>query len=169
MPPDLYSARIGECKSLAEDIPYEDLVDRIMEFTVRAAMARSRDDADWEQDELRRSGLACLQLFRNGKAIWSDPETFRTERDEAIREQVEDRFNARNELDPELNRRLDRDVRERWRSVGYNVPRVMLCMKELFNELERDLADRANRAMERLMNDVLNARSTPSSPKGEER
>jgi len=140
-----------------------------MEFTVRAAMARSRDDADWEQDELRRSGLACLQLFRNGKAIWSDPEAYRTELDEAIREHVEERFKERNDLDPELNRRLDRDVRERWRSVGYNAPSVMLCMKELFNELERDLADRANRAMERLLNDVLNVESTPSTAKGEER
>lgn len=136
-----------------------------MEFTVRAAMARSRDDADWEQDELRRSGLACLQLFRNGKAIWSDPETFESELAEAKREHLEDRFKERNELDPELNRRLDRDVRERWRSVGYSAPSVMVCMKELFNELERDLSDRANRAMERLLSEILNGR--PIAPSKE--
>lgn len=161
MPQDRYSARIGESSCIAQDLPYGELVSKIVEYTARAAMARSRDDSNWEQEQLRRGGLACLQLFRNGKAIWSDPETFRIELDEVCREHAEARFKNLNQLDPELYSRLEVDVRARWRRIGYETGSLMLNMKNLYNELQRDFADRAGRAMERLLEELLSANSMP--------
>lgn len=159
MPQDRYSARIGESRCIAQDLPYEELVSKIVEFTARAAMARSRDDSDWEQDQLRRGGLACLQLFRNGKAVWNDPDTFHTELHEVCREHVEARFKDLNQLDPELYSQLELDVRARWRRIGYQTKNLMLSMRKLYNELERDFADRADRAMGLLLEEILSVNS----------
>jgi hypothetical protein len=152
----LYSANIGESYPLAEKTTYDALLQRIMEFTIRAALARSVDESDWEHEELRRKGLSALQLFRNGKAVWADRDTFEEERAEAQRER-DARFERINELDPGLYDRLDHDLRARWQRAGYDVPSLMHDMKKLFLELERDAADRAAGAREGLLNDLLNA------------
>lgn len=153
----LYSARIGESLCIADDVPYEALLRYIIEFTVRAAMARSIDENDWEHEELRRRGLPVLQIFRNGKAVWTDPRGFETELAEARRERIEQRFNDRNELDPDLYVKLDKNLRKTLCLAGYKVPSLLTNMKKLFVELERDAADHAAGAREGLVADILKA------------
>ncbi|MBV8196702.1 MAG: hypothetical protein JO263_01085 [Candidatus Eremiobacteraeota bacterium] len=151
----LYSACIGESHRIAEDVPYETLLSRIMEFTIRAALAHSIDENDWEQDQLRRNGLRAIGLFRNGKAIWSDCAAFEIELAEARRERVESRFAQTNAADPALYARLDRDLVRRWRLAGYQTPSLANDMKPLFVELERDAAERAEGARESLVGELL--------------
>jgi hypothetical protein len=153
----LYSARIGESFCLGEEMSYDALLRNLIEFTVRGAVARSIDEGEWEHEELRRRGLAAIQIVRNGKAVWMDRDTFEAELAEARRELVEARFLAANELDPALCERLDRELRARWRLAGYETPSLLNDMKKLFLELQRDAADRAATARERLVGDVLHA------------
>jgi hypothetical protein len=154
MQPALYCARIGESRSLAEEVPYEELLQRITEFIIRAVLARSIDQSDWEHEELRRRGLATLQVFRNKKAVWTDRETFELERAEAQRKR-DPRFERANELDAKLYDRLDRDLRAHWRRAGYKTPSLVHDMKTLFCELERDAAERAAAAREGLLAELL--------------
>ncbi len=140
--PARYTARIEESISIAEDVAYERLSAGILEFTVRAAMARSEDESEWEYEELRRRGLGGIQIFRNGKALWTDRDAFEAELAEARRSTCADRFGASNELDPGFLEELDRDLRRRWRLAGYEVPSLLESMKLLFSELESDAQDR---------------------------
>jgi hypothetical protein len=151
----LYSARVGESHFFAERVGYEELVNRIIEFTVRAAVARSIDASDWEQDELRRGGLRALQIFKGAKAVWADAEAFEGALDEARRERIEDRFKQTNSADPEFYERLDHDLIDRWRLAGYRTPSLAYNMKTLFLELERDAADRAETARASLVGEIL--------------
>jgi hypothetical protein len=150
-----YSARIGESYCLGEELPYDALVRRIVEFTVRAAVARALDESAWEQEEIRRNGLAAVQLARNGKALWADEGSFEIELAEAKREHVETRFKERNACDASVYERLDRDVRASWRAVGYETPSLRNDMKKLFLELQRDASDRTARALESLVAEVV--------------
>jgi len=150
----LYSARIGDSYSIGERMQYEALLRRIMEFTIRAAIARSIDESEWEHEELRHKGLGALAILRGGKAIWIDGELYARELAEAKRER-DPRFEQSNELDPVLFERLDCDLRERWRRAGYDVPCLMHDMKKLFTELERDASDRAAGAREDLLAELL--------------
>jgi len=159
----LYSVRVGESHYFAEGVPYGDLLKEIMEFTIRAAVARSIDESDWEQDELRRNGLAALEIFRDGKAVWSEPQDFDAERIEACREHAESRFDELNAVDPTLYQDLDRDLRDFWRKAGYQAPCLRNEMKKLFIELEHDIADRAARARESLVGEVLGRLFTETS------
>lgn len=158
-----YSARIGDSNCIAQDVVYEALVQRIMEFTIRAALARSVDESEWEHEELRRRGLAAIQLFRNGKAVWDEPIAFKTELAEAQREGISERFLAGNELDPALYERIEKDLRGSWRSAGYSIPCLATDMKVLFSELERDVADRAAGAREGLLTELLGTGSADTS------
>jgi hypothetical protein len=151
MSPARYSVRIGEARCIGAGLAYQALLARIMEFTLRAAVARSEDESEWEHEQLRRSGLGALQLFRNDKAIWDNPQTFADELAEARREDVVRRFRARNELDPAFYVRLDGDLRARWRRLGYETPSLHDDMKVLFWQLERDAAERAADARKRLL------------------
>jgi hypothetical protein len=126
-----------------------------MEFTIRAALARSTDDSEWEHDELRRRGLGAIELFHNGKAVWDDPIAFQTEFAEARREGVADRFLVSNQLDAALYERIENDLRNSWRCAGYAVTCLATDMKKLFAELERDVADRAAGAREGLLVELL--------------
>lgn len=134
---------------------YDALLASVIEFTVRAAVARSEDNSEWEHERLRREGLAALQLSRDEKALWDDPQTFAEEFAEACREDVAPRFRAQNELDPAFYEGLDRDLRARWRRLGYETPSLRDDMKALFQELERDIADRAADARERVLADFM--------------
>jgi hypothetical protein len=151
---ELYSARIGESYSITEQSTYDGLLQRIMEFTIRAALARSIDESDWEHEELRRKGLAALQIVRNGRAVWACRESFGAELAEARRER-DARFEQSNELNPALYDRLDGDLRACWRRAGYDTPSLAHDMKKLFAELERDAADRAAGARESLLTELL--------------
>lgn len=163
MDPARYSVRIGESHCIAEGISYDALLDRIVEFTIRAAVARSADESEWEHEELRRRGLSALQVFRDGRAVWDDRSTFETELEAARSQRTGDSFEATNELDPALLAKLDHDLRARWRRAGYEVPSLRLDMKALFAELERDAGDRAAHARETLFGDVLNAQAQEKS------
>jgi hypothetical protein len=151
----LYAARIGESHRLADGVSYAALLNRIMEFTIRAALARSVDECDWEHDLLRRRGLGAIQIFRNGKAIWADSAAFEQELAEARRERIEERFREANDADPALCRRLDEDLRARWRAAGYETPSVANDMKKIFSELEREAAECAEAARESLVGELL--------------
>lgn len=158
-----YSARIGESHCIADDVTYDMLLNRIMEFTIRAALARCVDECDWEHDELRRRGIGAVQLFRDGKAIWSDFAAFERELTEARREQIEERFLRSNDADPALYQRLDEDLRARWRSLGYHSPSLAKDMKKILTELERDALERAEVARESLVAELLKELSAGSS------
>lgn len=160
---DRYSVRIGESYCMAENATYDALLTLIVEFTVRAAVARCVDENEWEHEQLRRRGLSALQIFRNGKAVWDDSAAYGAELDEACREHIDARFKSSNELDIELYGRLDRDLRARWRRAGYETPTLRRDMKRLFVELERDAADRASNARDSLLGDLLRAQSQETS------
>ena len=150
-----YSVFIGEAHCVTESAPYPSLVRSIVEFTARAAVARSNDESDWADEELRRKGLGALHIFRNGRAVWFDPKTFESELAEARREHIESRFKRGNELDPQFLAKLDRDLRARWRKAGYKTPSLRADMKRLFVELERDLSDRARGARAELVSEIF--------------
>jgi hypothetical protein len=140
--PVRYTARMEDSISIAEDVPFERLSAGILAFTVRAAMARSGDESEWEHEELRRRGLGGIHIFRNGRAIWTDRDAFEAELAEARRSTCADRFNASNELDPAFLELLDEDQRQRWRLAGYEVPSLLQDMKLLFSEIESDAENR---------------------------
>lgn len=148
---------IGESRMIAQRVPYDELLRRIMEFTIRGALARSIDESEWEHEELRRKGLSSLQVFHNERAVWVCAKTFAEEHAEAERER-DARFDERNELDPTLYERLDRDLRARWQSAGYKASSLIENMKEIFVELERDASERATVAREGLLAEVLKGR-----------
>lgn len=154
MGPPRYSVRICEA-CIGTDLSYETLLVTVMEFTVRAAIARSEDESAWEHEELRRNGLCALQLFRDDKAVWDSPQMFADELTEARREECARLFRAQNELDPAFYERLDGDLCARWRRLGYETPSLRSEMKALFCELERDAAERAASAKNHLLADFV--------------
>lgn len=139
---------------IAERVTYDELVRRIMEFTIRGALARTIDESEWEHEELRRKGLASLHLFHNSRAVWRSAKTFEEERAEAQREHDE-RFDEINELDPALFERLDCDLRRNWQKAGYRATSLMLDMKEIFVELESEASERAAGAREDLLMELM--------------
>jgi hypothetical protein len=153
--PARYSARMEESVNIAEDVDYERLSTDILEFMVRAAIARSADESEWEHEELRRRGLSCIQIFRDGRAIWTDRDIFEAELAEARRSKCEGRFDESNELDPAFLEELDRNLRQRLRLAGYEVASLLESMKALFLELESDLRDRVADARQALTNEIL--------------
>lgn len=157
---DRYTVRIGESCCIAQRETYDALLTRIVEFSVRAAVARSVDESEWEQEQLRRRGLSALQIFKNEKAVWKDRAEYDAELAEARRERIDERFQAANEVDAGLYQQIDADLRDRWRRLGYATPTLGHNMKPLFAELARDAADRAHIARERLLEELL-------SPPGE--
>jgi hypothetical protein len=152
-----YSVRIGEACCIGIDMPYETLLVRVMEFTMRGAIAKSADESDWEHEQLRKHGISALQVFRNGKAVWDGVPIFNDELAEARRESAAELFQAQNELDPEFYARLDRDLRARWCLLGYRTESLRGDMKALFSELEHDATQRATDARGRLFADLVSA------------
>ncbi|MBV8153598.1 MAG: hypothetical protein JOY98_04215 [Candidatus Eremiobacteraeota bacterium] len=149
-----YTARIGS-GSIAEDLSYAKLLERTLEFVLRAAVAKAIDEFAWEQEELRRSGLRAIEFVRDGKAIWWDAEAFELEQKEAWRERIAKRFSETNELDSGFFVRLDRDLRDKLRRAGYEVPSLVSNMRDLFREVGADATDRSAEARERLVGEIL--------------
>jgi hypothetical protein len=158
---DRYTARfdgsVSNAKeiSIADGVSYNALLKGIVEFTLRAAMARVADRSTWEQEELRRKGLSAIDIARNGRAIWTDPALFEKELQEARREGIEAAFIERNELDLEIHRKLDRDLRGWWRRAGYESGSLLKDMKRLFTELEADASERVAEAWDRFVGEIL--------------
>jgi hypothetical protein len=158
---DEYTARLDGSASAAKDgniaegVNYNALLKNIVEYTLRAATARVADRSTWEQEELRRKGLSGIHIFRNGQAIWTDAALFEKELDEAQREGIEADFKEQNELDLEVRRNLDRDLRQWWRRAGYESGSLVGNMRRLFTELERDASERAAEAWDGFIGEIL--------------
>jgi hypothetical protein len=155
MPRTLYSACVGESRSIADGVTYDALLLRIAEFTLRAAWARSIDESEWEHEELRRHGLGAIAVFRDGRAVWSDSRNFELELAEARRERVTTRFKRTNEYDAALYDAIDRDLQAKWRLAGYHTPSLRADMKMLFKELESDINERASGARTRFFGELV--------------
>jgi hypothetical protein len=152
---------MSESYCIAEDATYDTLLRRLVEFTVRAAVARCVDENDWEHELLRREGLRALQIYHNGKAAWDDAVSFEAERAEARREHIASKFDAGNELDSDVYTNLDRDLCARWQRAGYQTPSLLHDMKHLFSAIERDASARANEARNGLLDELLRVQGFP--------
>jgi hypothetical protein len=154
---DRYSAQISPSAHIAENVSYETLLERILEYTLRSALARANDRHDWEQDQLRCRGLRVIELFHNGRAVWQDRAAFEEFLSDETRTGTIVQFERDNEVNVELLERVERDLRERWRCAGYMVSDLCSDMKKLFAELEADGADRERGATEAFVAEVLRA------------
>ncbi len=158
---DEYTARLDGTASAAKDsniaegVSYNALLRNIVEYTLRAATARVADRSTWEQEELKRKGLSAIHIFRNGRAIWTDPALFEKELGEARREGIDAEFSKKNELDLAICRNLDRDLQEWWRRAGYESGCLLRNMRRLFTELERDASERVAEAWDGFIGEIL--------------
>lgn len=150
-----FTARIGHGVSIAEDVSYDELVDRVLEFVVRAAIARANDHSTWEEEELRREGLKRIEFAGDGRALWWDRDAFEAENAEAKRESAQDLFASQNTFDGSFFHALDRDLRERLRQAGYATGELFADMKELYREIAADASDRSAQAREGLVAEIL--------------
>ncbi|HEX4014924.1 MAG TPA: hypothetical protein VHX17_13695 [Candidatus Cybelea sp.] len=144
--PERYSARIG-AMGVAAGVPYDELVGRILELVLRAAIAVAADQFEWEDEELRRDGLMAIEFFHGGRALWWDAACFGAERPDP----------EQNELDPHFFERLDLDLRRRLKRAGYGVPPLLACSKALYAEIAADVADRCAGARESLLIEILSS------------
>ena len=156
MAADRYTVRIAGT-TLADDVPYGEVLRSVVRYTVEAAVARAADRYDWEHEELRRRGLAAFEIARNGRALWCEPGDFATERALAGAQGAGTAFDAANELDSGFCQRLDADLRELWRKAGYETPSLAADMRPLFAELESDAQDRAASARSGLVLEIVEA------------
>jgi hypothetical protein len=150
-----YTARIGLGATIAENVSYDDLILRVLEFMLRAAIARANDNIRWEDEELRREGLRRIEFACDGKALWWDRQTFSAERAEACREGVGERFDAENACRSVFLKKLDADLRGRLAEAGYSSPCLITNMKALFSELAVDARQQATEAQELLVQSIL--------------
>ena len=150
-----FTARIGHGVSIAEDVTYDELVERVLEFVVRAAIAKANDYSTWEEEELRREGLRAIEFLKDGKALWWDREAFDAEDAEAKRERAHERFLSQNEFGGTFFEGLDSDLRVRLRSAGYSTTTLFTDMKELYREIAADAIDRSAQAKEGLVAEIL--------------
>jgi len=151
----LYTVRIGERDCFARAVTYDDMLRRIVERTLHAALARSIDAGDWEDEQLRRQGLESLQIYEGTRAIWSDRALYEHELAASRTLNADDSFVKENMVDPDLYDRLDRDLRRLWRTAGYTVTSLRNSMKPLFHEIEKDTNRYAEHARESVATDVM--------------
>lgn len=152
-----FTARIGRGASIAEDATYEELVDRVFEFVVRAAIAKANDRSTWEEEELRREGLKRIEFAKEGKALWWDLDAFDAEKTEAKRERCPELFLSQNEFDGSFFDTIDSDLRERLRNAGYATASLFGDMKEVYREIAADAIDRYAKANESLIAEILSS------------
>ena len=157
-----YTARIGHGASIAEGVPYDELVPLVLEFLLRAAIAKATDQSSWEQEEVRRGGLRRIEFACEGKALWWDRNSFAAERREAERDGLQQRFDLGNADGTIFFETLDADLRERLRRAGYATPSLLANMKELFLQIDVETADRAAAAREALVAEILADNPEPS-------
>lgn len=161
-----FTARIGHGVSIAEDVDYDELVTRVLEFVARAAIAKAIDQHTWEEEEVRRQGLNAIEFVKGGKALWSDRDAFEIERSEAKRERVGERFLATNECGRTFFEKLDADLRERLRFAGYSVVSLRTEMRDLYREIAADASDRSAQAREGLVAEIIDTRAQSPRTRG---
>jgi len=152
-----FTARIGHGVSIAEDVSYDELVDCVLEFVVRAAIAKANDYCSWEEEELRRQGLNAIGFVRDGKALWWDRDSFEVEYAEAEREGSAELFASQNEFGGAFFEKMDSDLRERLRRAGYAARPLFTDAKDLYREIAADASDRSAQARESLVAEIVNA------------
>ena len=141
--------------SIAENVSYSELVRRVLEFVLRAAVSRAGDQFAWEEEELRRQGLHRIEFACSGRALWWDASAYGAEESEAKREGARRRFASENALDLQFFEKLDVDLRERLCRAGYSTPSLLADMKELFVEIAAEVADRSARARDALIGEIV--------------
>lgn len=150
-----YTAKIAGGVTIAENVTYDELATRMLDFILRAAIALSIDSFEWEHEKLRREGLQGIEFFVGEKALWLDRDCFDIEKESAKRAGYHTRFLARNEFVEGFLATLDSDVRERFARAGYATPPLIADMKKLFREISDDLKDRSAQAQQALVTEIL--------------
>ena len=151
-----YTAQISGF-AIAQDAPYALLLENLARFMVQAAVAHSADESRWDQEDLRLHGLYGLEVFRNGKALWHDRETFDIESAQAHDQRAAAEFAQRNELDTALWERLDHDLRRLLQQAGYDVPSLARTMKPFFAQINDDLEASASDERRTLIEEIVSA------------
>jgi hypothetical protein len=154
-----YTLRIAEGRPIAERVSYDELLKCVVEYILRASLARTIDQGEFEHEEVRCNGLTAFQISRDGKAIWADQVLFDRTLDEARRTGSAPAFEAVNELDTSLLDRIDRNLTSLWSLAGYRTPSLAHSMKLLFREIERDAMAQADNALEGFAAELLRAMS----------
>lgn len=146
---------MAEGVSIAEGVAYDELVVRVLQFVIEAALARAADRFGWEQEQLRRDGLRAIQFARDGRALWWDGEAFAAEEAGALRMGERDRFVAANEIDPGFWKKLDRDLRTKLRRAGYATGPLILNMRGIFKHIAAEAEERSAHAQTKLVEEIL--------------
>lgn len=150
-----YTAKIAGGVTIAENVTYDDLVTRVLDFVLHAAIALSIDSFEWEHEKLRREGLDAIDFFAGEKALWLERESFDVEKESAKRAGCQTRFLSKNEYDVDFFSQLDADLRERLARAGYASDPLITDMKKLFREISDDVKDRSAQAQQALLTEIL--------------
>lgn len=150
-----YTAKIAGGVTIAENVTYDDLVTRILAFILRAAIALSIDNFEWEDEKLRREGLQGIDFFVGDRALWSDRESFDVEKEGAKRTGCQTQFLSKNDVDIDFLTTLDADLRERLARAGYAADPLITDMKKLYREISDDVKDRSAQAQQALVAEIL--------------
>lgn len=150
-----YTARLAEGGSIAENVAYGELVTRVLQAIIEAALAKASDRFSWEQEQLRRNGLRAIEFARDGRALWSDREVFDAEEAGAARGRVRGRFAAENEMDGNFLKKLDYDLRQRLQRAGYATGPVTANMRKVFEQIACEAEERSARAQRQLLDEIV--------------
>jgi hypothetical protein len=150
-----YSAGIAGGVMVAQNVTYDELLTRLLDFVLNAPVARAVDDFAWEQEEVLRGGLRSIDFFSGGKSLWWDRDAFDTEKEGMMRNGTGERFLEKNELDARFLRKLDADLREHLKRAGYITPSLITSMKPLYRDISADLSDRSAQARTALVTEIL--------------
>lgn len=150
-----YTAKIAGGITIAENVTYDELANRVLDFILRAAIALSIDSFEWEHEKLRREGLEGIDFFAGERALWLERESFDVEKESAKRAGCLTRFLATNELDIDFFTKLDGDLRERLARAGYAAEPLITDMKKIFREISDDVKDRSAQAQQALVAEIL--------------
>lgn len=150
-----YTAKIAGGVTIAENVTYDDLATRVLDFILRAAIAVSIDSFEWEHEKLRREGLQGIDFFAGERALWFEEDNFAVEKAGAKRTGCQTRFLSKNEFDTAFLTSLDEVLRTRLARAGYASPSLIANMKKLFQEISDDVKDRSAQAQRELVAEIL--------------
>lgn len=150
-----YTAKIAGGITIAENVTYDDLATRVLDFILQAAIALSIDSFEWEHEKLRREGLDGIDFFDGERALWLERDSFEVEKESAKSAGCLTRFLATNELGIDFFTKLDADLRERLARAGYAAEPLITDMKKLFREISDDVRDRTAQAQRALVTEIL--------------
>lgn len=150
-----YTAKIAGGVTIAENVTYDELVTRVLDFILHAAIALSIDTFEWEHENLRREGLQGIDFFVGERALWLDRESFDIEKENAKKSGYQTRFLSSNEFDEDFLTKLDADLRERLARAGYASGPLITDMKKLYREISDDVKDRSAQAQQALVTEIL--------------